>query len=145
MKKFATLFVGFALALTWLWPLLVALSFQTTCTMGDDDSFALTLFLCTAITVVALPILMLTVGNRPPSRFRLSAPVVTIVPLLLTLNHALAVGFGTHSLCGPEYDSYVLECGARNYYYQIMWTYAIALSGAAMWPWIRRQKGEHSS
>ena len=143
MKKITTALLGLAVALTWLWPLLMALSFQTTCTMGDDDSFAGTLLLCTIITVVALPLLLLNAGSAPPRRLRLSVPVVTLVPLLLTLDHALATGFGAHHLCGPEYDSYITD-GARNYYYPLMWAYALALSTAAAWPWVRKWTGAKS-
>lgn len=144
MKKIAIALLGLAVALTWLWPLLMALSFQTTCTMGDDDSFAGTLLLCTLITVVALPLLLLNAGGASPRRMRLSVPVVTLVPLLFTLDHALATGIGAHHLCGPEYDSYIVEGGARNYYYPLMWAYALALSVAAAWPWVRKWTGPNS-
>ena len=121
---------------TWPWPLLVALSFATTCTMGDDDSWMSTLLLCTAITAIALPPLLFSTHQRSVRWIRLSVPVATLIPLVLTLGHAADTALGGHHLCGQEFDQY-RSAGDEwpfRFYYPIMWGEALALTVAATWP-----------
>ena len=125
-----------------LWPPLVALSFATTCTMGDDDSWAATLALCTLLSALALPSLLLSAWLGDRSRMRWLVPVVTIGPLLLALGHAFDTGLGAHHLCG-DYQDGALEYGRSRWlatwYYPIMWSYALLLSAAATAPLIAKQ------
>ena len=127
-----------------LWPLLVALSFATTCTMGDDGSWATTLALCTILSALSLPSLLLAAWLGDRSQMRWLVPVVTIGPLLLVVGHMMETGFGTHHLCGPYQDS-ALEYGNSRWlsawYYPIMWSYALLLSATAVAPLIARRSG----
>lgn len=135
-------------AVTWPWPLFVALSFATTCTQGDDDSWGVTLLFCTCIALVALPFLAVSARRGARSWIRLSVPVVTLGPLALLLGHAFETGFGAHHLCGPEYDStleYASSLWRARWYYPSMWGLASVLSAAAVWPWLRQKRGRGAS
>lgn len=126
--------------LTWPWPLLVRLSFVTTCNQGDDESWGFTLLLCSVLTLVALPALILS-ARRARRRLRLTVPLATVGPLVWALDHARATGFGAHPLCGAEFAVFG-DTAFGHWYYRVMWAYALALSLAAVWPWLRRREAE---
>ncbi|HLA62986.1 MAG TPA: hypothetical protein VK610_01050 [Rhodothermales bacterium] len=125
--------------LTWPWPLLVWLSFVTTCNQGDDESWGFTFLLCSALTLVALPALILSAQRERRRWLRLTVPFATVGPLVWGLDHALATGFGAHPLCGAEF-AVLGDTAFGQWYYRVMWAYALALSLAAVWPWLARRR-----
>jgi hypothetical protein len=120
---------------TWLWPILIALSFATTCTMGDDGSRGVTLLLCTCVTLVALPLLLLSRRQESWRWIRLSVVLATALPLLLTVRHAMDTAVWGHHLCGPGFDGqFELLPGDRwrsRFFYPVLWAEALALIWAA--------------
>ena len=125
--------------LTWPWPLFVSLSFATTCTGGDSDSWATTLAICVLLSALAFPLLAISALRSPRSGVRLTVPFATLGPLALVVGHAFETGFGAQALCGAEYNA--LDYGDNlwyaRWYYPSMWGLATALSVAALWPWFR--------
>ena len=140
MSKWVCRSSSIGVFLTWPWPLLVLLSFATTCTGGDSDSWATTLSLCVLLSLLAFPLLAVSARRSPGSVRRLTVPVVTLGPLVLALGHAFETGFGAHALCGAEYNAlgYGDNLWYARWYYPSMWALDVVLSVAALWPWLGR-------
>ena len=128
---------GAAIVVLASWPLWVMMSQATTCTMGDDDSWAVTLALCSILAGGAVP--LLAASGAAWRNHRAMVPLLTLAPLLFYVSHMLETGFGEHSLCGPEYTLYAASRPLALAFYPVMWGYGFLLSALAFLPFLRQR------
>lgn len=128
---------GAAIVVLGSWPLWIMLSQATTCTMGDDDSWAVTLALCSILAGGAAP--LLAASGATWRNHRAMVPLLTLAPLLFYVSHMLETGLGEHSLCGSVYTLYPSSRVLSQLFYPVMWGYGLLLSALAFLPLLRQR------
>ena len=140
-----------AIPMTLLYAFAFALSYTDTCTQGAADGFAAGI-ICGGIVAV-ITTSMLVASRRVDgvaAWSRLGIPALLLILIAMASKHLIATMIYGHHLCGPEFDSMLVEYRGweQDAFWPLQLAYMCFMSLSAAWPVIpissSRRRAQHA-